>query len=179
MNTTAIASQFKQVCTEVADAIREKKGSTDKILPKDFSSEIRNISGGGAVKSYYYRLKEPTVIKDSVELQILLSSVIFSSHFILKSDKNNILNDGGSSLTGTTYPTVAIMFYDVPYYTPANRGNYEYCAKLVGDWANRLIILMSLFGNEISYDDAVAQINQYFEPITEEEFFNLVDIEIE
>ena len=58
MNTTAIASQFKQVCEEVADAIREQKGSTDKILPKDFSSEIRSISGGGSVKEYYYKEEE-------------------------------------------------------------------------------------------------------------------------
>lgn len=180
MNTTAIASQFKQVCEEVADAIREQKGSTDKILPKDFSSEIRSISGGGSVKEYYYRLKTPTVIKDNFELQLLLACVASGSTFILKRDRSiNILNDGPSSITGTTYPTVAIMFYDLPLYLPANRGNYEYCAKIVGDWANRLIVLSSSLGTGVTYDDAVAQINQYFEPITEEEFFNLVDIEIE
>lgn len=50
MNTTAVASQFKQVCEDVANAIREQKGSTDKILPKDFSSEIRSISGRGNSK---------------------------------------------------------------------------------------------------------------------------------
>ena len=32
---------------DVADAIREKKGTTDKINPQDFSSEIASLKGGG------------------------------------------------------------------------------------------------------------------------------------
>lgn len=48
MNQQAIASQFKQFRTEVADAIREKKGTTDPIDPKDFGEEIKNLSGGGS-----------------------------------------------------------------------------------------------------------------------------------
>ena len=35
--------------TDVADAIREKKGTTDKINPQDFSSEIASIQGGGDI----------------------------------------------------------------------------------------------------------------------------------
>lgn len=33
--------------TDVADAIREKKGTTDPINPQDFSAEIASIEGGG------------------------------------------------------------------------------------------------------------------------------------
>ena len=33
--------------TDVADAIREKKGTAEKINPQDFSSEIASIQGGG------------------------------------------------------------------------------------------------------------------------------------
>lgn len=33
--------------TDVADAIREKKGTTEKINPQDFSDEIRGIDSGG------------------------------------------------------------------------------------------------------------------------------------
>lgn len=47
MNTTAVASQFKQFRTEVADAIRAKKGTTELINPQDFAEEISTISGGG------------------------------------------------------------------------------------------------------------------------------------
>lgn len=34
--------------TDVADAIRAKKGTTDKINPQDFSDEIKNLPSGGA-----------------------------------------------------------------------------------------------------------------------------------
>lgn len=41
---------LKDFLTDVADAIREKKGTTDLINPQDFSAEIASIqSGGGAV----------------------------------------------------------------------------------------------------------------------------------
>ena len=36
--------------TDVADAIREKKGTTGKINPQDFASEIASIEGGGGVE---------------------------------------------------------------------------------------------------------------------------------
>lgn len=38
--------------TDVADAIRDKKGTTAKINPQDFSSEIKSIEGGGTTKGY-------------------------------------------------------------------------------------------------------------------------------
>lgn len=180
MNTTAIASQFKQVCEEVADAIREQKGSTDKILPKDFSSEIRNISGGGSVKEYYYRLKEPTVIADVDEISIMIQSIILGMHGIVNNPEiGNVLTSGFEVISNGSFPCTAIMFYDIPMYSTVNRGDYVYSAKFVGDWPNRVVNLVSVFGGEITYDDAVVQINQFVEPITEEEFFNLVDVEIE
>lgn len=38
--------------TDVANAIREKKGTTDKINPQDFSSEIESIvSGNGELQA--------------------------------------------------------------------------------------------------------------------------------
>lgn len=41
--------------TDVADAIREKKGSSDTILASDFDTEIENLpSGGGADLSEYF-----------------------------------------------------------------------------------------------------------------------------
>lgn len=39
--------------TDVADAIREKKGTTDKINPQNFSEEIRGIESGGVVEKEY------------------------------------------------------------------------------------------------------------------------------
>ena len=40
---------LKDFLTDVADAIREKKGTTDKINPQDFSSEIASIQSGGDI----------------------------------------------------------------------------------------------------------------------------------
>ena len=37
---------LKDLLTDVADAIREKKGTTEKINPQDFSSEIKGIESG-------------------------------------------------------------------------------------------------------------------------------------
>lgn len=38
----------KDFCKDIADAIREKKGTSDLINPQDFSAEIKSISGGGS-----------------------------------------------------------------------------------------------------------------------------------
>lgn len=54
MNVQATASQFKQFRTEVADAIREKTGSTDAINPKDFAEQIKNLSGSNTSLGYKY-----------------------------------------------------------------------------------------------------------------------------
>lgn len=54
MNVHAVTSQFKQFRTEVADAIREKTGSTDTINPKDFAEQIKNLSGSNTRLGYKY-----------------------------------------------------------------------------------------------------------------------------
>lgn len=41
--------------TDVADAIREKKGTTEKINPQNFSEEIRSIKGGGGIVSKEFK----------------------------------------------------------------------------------------------------------------------------
>lgn len=40
-------NNLKDFLTDVADAIREKKGTTDLINPQDFSAEIASIETGG------------------------------------------------------------------------------------------------------------------------------------
>lgn len=42
-------NNLKDFLTDVADAIREKKGTTEKINPQDFSSEIKGIESGGGI----------------------------------------------------------------------------------------------------------------------------------
>lgn len=51
--------------TDVASAIRAKKGTTDKINPQDFSSEIESIEAGGA--------GNPIIAKSEAEMTALLT----------------------------------------------------------------------------------------------------------
>lgn len=50
--------------TDIADTIREKKGTTDKINPQDFSNEIASIQGGGRDCSEIGYDAEPKFITD-------------------------------------------------------------------------------------------------------------------
>lgn len=45
-------NNLKEFLTDVADAIREKKGTTEKINPQDFSEEIRNLPSGEEVNTF-------------------------------------------------------------------------------------------------------------------------------
>lgn len=45
---------LKDFLTDVADAIREKKGTSEPINPQDFSSEIASIETGGGGSSMEY-----------------------------------------------------------------------------------------------------------------------------
>ena len=42
-----MANALKTLFTDIADAIREKSGNTDTIVPANFPAEILAISGGG------------------------------------------------------------------------------------------------------------------------------------
>ena len=44
--------ELENFTTSIADAIREKTGSTDAINPQDFATAIYNISGGGGSSAY-------------------------------------------------------------------------------------------------------------------------------
>lgn len=47
-----MANKFEETFTNIADAIREKTGTTEKIKPEDMASKISAISGGG-MKTYF------------------------------------------------------------------------------------------------------------------------------
>ena len=55
-------NNLQDFLTDIADAIREKKGTTEKINPQDFATEIANLSSGGGSGSgsgdqySYYRV---------------------------------------------------------------------------------------------------------------------------
>ena len=49
MESINMAENIVELLTDVADAIREKKGTTDKINAQNFAEEIRNLPSGGEV----------------------------------------------------------------------------------------------------------------------------------
>jgi hypothetical protein len=55
---------LKDFLTDVADAIREKKGTTDKINPQDFSSEIASVQSGDRDWGEIGYDAEPTFIEE-------------------------------------------------------------------------------------------------------------------
>ena len=63
---------LKDFLTDVADAIREKKGTTDKINPQDFSSEIASIQSGGDIWGFDQigYIPENSIIVDSIKYSL-------------------------------------------------------------------------------------------------------------
>lgn len=57
-------NNIQDFLTDVADAIREKKGTTDTINPQDFSSEIASIQSGGRDWGEIGYDAEPTFIEE-------------------------------------------------------------------------------------------------------------------
>ena len=97
--------------TDVADAIREKKGTTDVIPANTFDEEIKNLpSGGGGASDYfettittknhqnfgknYYIKKLPEVIVDSgcTTLSYAFNGSNFIKEFSISGDTSNVTN---------------------------------------------------------------------------------------
>lgn len=101
MNVQATASQFKQFRTEVADAIREKTGSTDAINPKDFAEQIKNLSGSSTSLGYkYFDVREnPYIILGKIsgifDLVAASPAMHISSLVKLKTDTGHVWVDFG------------------------------------------------------------------------------------
>lgn len=84
---------LKDFVTDVADAIREKKGTTDLINPQDFSAEIKSIeggggSGGGDSEMRYFALTDVAIVSQVGMVASLLklkqgSSIVITSPAIL------------------------------------------------------------------------------------------------
>lgn len=60
-------NNIQDFLVDVADAIREKKGTTDKINPQDFSSEIASIQSGGRDWGEIGYDSEPSFIQDGFD----------------------------------------------------------------------------------------------------------------
>lgn len=149
--------------------------NADKNKLADTIIDIGNNSNGGGnetgVKPYYHRLKTPIVIKDNIDIAMSLSVIGCGTFIVTNPTNGNILADAISVYKDVTYPSIAMMYYDVPLYMAAGDEKTSYSVKFIGDLVTRFMKFASILGSNLTYDQIVASLSQMIEPITEEEFF--------
>lgn len=74
MESTNMAENIVELLTDVADAIREKKGSTEKIKAQNFAEEIKNLPSGGNVAVFAENMVDNTGLGKSAVKKLLISS---------------------------------------------------------------------------------------------------------
>lgn len=121
----AKTDNLTDLLTDVANAIREKKGTTDPINPQDFSAEIASIEGGGGYSV------------DDIASGLVAGNLQFTTDVI---GAYSFYNDSG--ITSVNAPNVTTIgtyaFYNIAGITSINApnvttiGNYAFTAPKVG-----------------------------------------------
>ena len=95
---------LNEVMKETADAIREKKGTTDKIAPINFAEEIKGItaggSGGGSETMYF-------AAKDGGAMGFITEMALMGGFAVKKAD--NTISSIGTFLLAGDYSTEALI----------------------------------------------------------------------
>ena len=87
-------NNLQDFLTDIADAIREKKGTTQKINPQDFATEIANLSGGNTEETSNIEYLDISGVSDSRLKVALVYNCIYLKGFIESYD---------AYVTGTPY----------------------------------------------------------------------------
>lgn len=139
---------LRKFLKDIADAIREKEGSSDLINPQAFADHIKGLEvGGGSKMRYFKRIgRLPSAGGGDVAIYSLMSQIIRSEV------------DGKAIIMSGCYNT------EVSGYMPIAYGcNLD--MVIVDTWGEMQTLEESLAG---IYDDP-----SYFEEITEEQFYDL------
>lgn len=99
-----MSENFKEWATGVADAIREKKGTTEKIKAKNFKSEILSISGGGGGEVYKGKYQIiPSVLEQILETK---NRYLIDNVTVTQIPYHTVSNEsGGNTVTIGETPT--------------------------------------------------------------------------
>lgn len=124
-----MANNLKDHLKEVADAIRVKKGTADKIAPINFAEEIRGITAGGGEsggeRRYAYITNES--FKSDFELAASLSMYVSTvkmniDGMVIASPALPMLYNG----MGTNIEPIALSIdFDMVAYTPFGKASLE------------------------------------------------------
>ena len=90
--------------TDIADAIRSKKGTTDKINASNFANEIRNISSGGGCEVYKGEYEViPSVLEQILETK---NKYLIDNVTVAQIPYHTVSNEsGGKTVTIGETPT--------------------------------------------------------------------------
>lgn len=146
--------------TEIANAIRTKKGTSDKILAKDFATEIINLTTGaepilkprdvvgqwlfGVLPQGYVLLD----FKDNGEFSMLIYGVpeTMSGTYTIEGSKINAVMDGVSQSILYDYEQDALYFEEATDQMYVRVEGTLRDKDLIGDWN-------SSYGNSFSFKD--------------------------
>lgn len=84
-------NNLQDFLTDIADAIREKKGTTEKINPQDFATEIANLSSGGGSGSGSGDDSNIEYLDVSGVNQEIYFTTLLITSFVSKSKENGVV----------------------------------------------------------------------------------------
>ena len=150
-------NNLQDFLTDIADAIREKKGTTEKINPQDFATEIANLSSGddsgsGSVdgKWEYYKIDRNDASYNENTMSKVNSSVTLVNMTI-----DNVVYIAPGVNTWIT----AVAIAGIP-------AKYKIGESVIdtGSWLGNIKEADNLIGDNDNYS--------FLKPITKEEFYS-------
>lgn len=174
-------NNLQDFLTDIADAIREKKGTTEKINPQNFSSEIKGITSGGGSgegsssqpNGYYWKFKFVDLRGNYVDMSQLSEQELGAIQMLYQIQRTMPLIHSAFFCSSSIDPTYTHNRYEV-YFSMG--GMPFFLDKLMNESADEIIGMDSLFNSSMLC--AWSECNVII-PEAEEAFgkseFNLID----
>lgn len=151
---------FKDFLKDLADTIREKKGSTELINPQNFSDEIRNMENAGVA---YYDLKK----------LFSLGEFIMFFNILYVVDEDNLVMPSNMAISNNILESCkkALLITGLPIKMTLDGFTYIIIGNTVEDTVKSIWSFISPEDNylQMSLEEALAVVKEA--EITKEEFY--------